>query len=259
MKDIGLGFYHVPHCMIMTIHTQYPTGKSAIVDDRGTELFFVDSGAVPDSDNYTTVILVHGSGVTGKTLHHLLPYAPPSNIRLVIPNRRDYPGSTPYTDEELGVLKAGEESAMEKVAREIAGFCKWFIENQSLPRISSDRKNGGIVLMGWSMGNATTISLIGWPNAIAKETLDLLKGYVRRLIVWGESWSVSLTFPVVYPRFTDAPHLALGLLETQPLKGYNPLVDPTLEAPVDAVVTFCNWVTGYYDHPDLSLREASTA
>jgi len=170
----------------MNLHPEYPTGK-AIVDDSGAELFFVDSGAVPNSRNYTTVILVHGSGVNGRTLYHLVPYAAASNIRLIIPNRRDYAGSTPYTDQELEALKNGQDSAMENIAKEMARLCRWFIEMQSLPKISSDRKNGGIVLMGWSLGNATTISLFGWPDAIGKEALGLLEGYIRKLVVWGES------------------------------------------------------------------------
>ena len=29
------------------------------VDNQGTELFFVDSGA-PSTDNYTTIVLLHG-------------------------------------------------------------------------------------------------------------------------------------------------------------------------------------------------------
>lgn len=41
---------------------------TAPVDKNGTELFFEDSGAVPDSTNYTTLVIYHGSAFTGSEL-----------------------------------------------------------------------------------------------------------------------------------------------------------------------------------------------
>lgn len=35
------------------------------VDSKGTELFFTDSGA-PASDDYTTLVIFHGSGFNGR-------------------------------------------------------------------------------------------------------------------------------------------------------------------------------------------------
>ena len=37
----------------------------APVDNDGTQLFFTDSGPVESSDDYTTLVIYHGSGSTG--------------------------------------------------------------------------------------------------------------------------------------------------------------------------------------------------
>jgi len=39
--------------------------STAPVDNNGTELFFTDSGPVESSENYTTLVIYHGSGFTG--------------------------------------------------------------------------------------------------------------------------------------------------------------------------------------------------
>ncbi|KAF5340475.1 hypothetical protein D9758_014555 [Tetrapyrgos nigripes] len=224
---------------------QFQTGKIP-VDALGTELFYVDSGPpVPDS-NYTTVILIHGSGINGKIFEHLVPFAQASSssnsnhgnhgLRLIIPNRRDYTFSTPYTDSELEDLKAGKEEALQRTGKEMVEVCKYLIERKMVCKITDDGegkgkgggktggKKGGIVFLGWSMGNATVLSLFGWPEAVpsqggnGKEDLELLDAYVRRMILWGE-----------------------------------------FEIPEEMASNFGEWVTDYWDHPDLSLREASSA
>ena len=39
--------------------------------------------------------------------------------------------------------------------------------------------------MGWSLGNATNLALLGYPGAIAKPTYMMLQPYLRRLILGG--------------------------------------------------------------------------
>jgi len=39
--------------------------STAPVDNNGTQLFFTDSGPVEFSDDYTTLVIYHGSGFTG--------------------------------------------------------------------------------------------------------------------------------------------------------------------------------------------------
>ncbi|KIY73539.1 hypothetical protein CYLTODRAFT_416917 [Cylindrobasidium torrendii FP15055 ss-10] len=215
------------------------TEGTAAIDASGTEIFYNDSGAVPNSTDYTTLIFVHGSGFCSKSFTNGFPYAARSNIRLVLINRRHYPGSSRYTDKEIESLAAGEQGALELIAKDMAGFIRWFIENKNIPKASADFSKGGIAVLGWSMGAATTLAPFAWPDAVGKETLSIMEPYVRRLILW------------------EPPHLTWGTLDEQPSEGYNPFTDPDNKTPDDIVQNFGLWVTSYYAHPNLALREPS--
>ncbi len=89
------------------------------------------------------------------TFHRLIPIAAPNNFRLVIVNRRDYPGSAKYTDEELQALQEGKQEFMEAVGRETLAFLSWYVKNHDIPKLSADRNTGGIVVLSWSLGAAT--------------------------------------------------------------------------------------------------------
>lgn len=84
-------------------------------------LYFEDSGAPESSSDYVTLILVHGAMVNSGmpsapdrfgfeqgysymcsgVFRRMLPFASANNLRLVLVNKRDYRGSTPYSQEEL--------------------------------------------------------------------------------------------------------------------------------------------------------------
>jgi len=117
--------------------------------------------------------------------HKLLPLGVAHNIRLVILNRRDYAGSTKYTDENLKDLVAGDESFMERLALEVKHFLLWFVDTHNIPKITADRKSGGFAIMGWSMGSATAFSLIGYPDVVGNESYQRLEPYLRQLILYG--------------------------------------------------------------------------
>lgn len=51
------------HTKSSTIMPQAPVGKD------GTELFYTDSGPIPGSNNYTTLVIFHGSAFTGREFH----------------------------------------------------------------------------------------------------------------------------------------------------------------------------------------------
>jgi hypothetical protein len=115
--------------------------------------------------------------------HKLLPLGAAHNIRLVILNRRDY--STKYTDENLKDLVAGDKSFMERLALEVKHFLLWFIDAHNIPKITADCQSGGFVVMGWSMGNATAFSLLGYPDIVGNESYRRLEPYFRQLILYG--------------------------------------------------------------------------
>ena len=119
------------------------------------------------------------------TFQKLLPLGAASNIRLVVVNRRDYAGSTKYTDGNLKELNAGEESFMKRLGLEVAHLLLWFADTQKVPKINADRKSGGFAVMGWSIGSATPLAVLAYPEVIGKETYQKLEPYFRKLIFFG--------------------------------------------------------------------------
>jgi hypothetical protein len=66
-------------------HPQSHNMPRAPVDNKGTELFYTDSGPVPGSTDYTTLVIYHGSAFTGREFgdffhvtSHRLPFQTPS-------------------------------------------------------------------------------------------------------------------------------------------------------------------------------------
>ncbi|KAL5537017.1 hypothetical protein ACEPAF_840 [Sanghuangporus sanghuang] len=145
------------------------------IDDRGNTLYYEDTGVPPDAVAlYTTLIIVHGTGSHGQIFRRLLPLAPKHNVRLVLVNRRDYPGSSPYIEEDLSKARASE----------FARFIKTFIEKENIPKASSDWNRGGVVLMAWSSGNGYILPLLAHIDTIPEETRQFIEPYFRSHIVF---------------------------------------------------------------------------
>ncbi|KZP26752.1 hypothetical protein FIBSPDRAFT_333820 [Athelia psychrophila] len=207
---------------------------TAPVDNNGTVLFYTDSGPVDGSDDYTTLVIYHGSAFTGHTFNKLLPLGAKDNIRLVIVNRREYAGSTPYTDENIADLNAGRAVFMVRLAAEVAHLLIWFLETHDIPKISADGKKGGFAVMGWSAGAATPLSTLAYPEVVGKEAYAKLELYYRRCILYDPSF-----LPLGYDR---------------PAEGYHPYTDPDFPTPEALFNNFAVWASGYYEHPDLASR-----
>lgn len=109
-------------------------------------------------------------------------YAHGMNLRTVIWNRRDYAGSTRYTDAELSDLRKGREIFLDRLAVQLGQFLEQFIERVGVPKISGDHKSGGFAIMGWSMGVASAMPLFSKRHLIP---YDLLESYVKDLIIYG--------------------------------------------------------------------------
>lgn len=129
------------------------------------------------------------SGV--EVFKRLLPLAAALNLRLVIVNRRDYPGSSLYEGEELDIIKedniTGNDGFGRRQAGELARFIKTFIEKEDVPKPSSDGKDGGVVLLSWSSGNGYTLPLLAYPDAIPEGTREVIAPYLRLHIMFGAS------------------------------------------------------------------------
>ncbi|KDR72506.1 hypothetical protein GALMADRAFT_252616 [Galerina marginata CBS 339.88] len=198
------------------------------------DIAFTDSGAPIGSTDYTTLVIFHGSAFTGCGFEKLHAYAHQRNLRAVIWNRRDYPGSTKYTDAELQDYNEGRKVFLDRLSVQLADFLKQFIGKESVPKINADRKSGGFALMGWSMGSATAMPLFSDPNLISGGLYTILESYVKDLILY------------------DPPYLSFGYELPADHQTYNPWTDPNCKTPEELYQNFGFWVSSYYDHPDMS-------
>ncbi|KAA1472407.1 hypothetical protein DENSPDRAFT_865631 [Dentipellis sp. KUC8613] len=214
----------------------------APVDGKGTVLFYTDTGSL--AGNYLTIVLVHGTAIHGGIFARMLPHAAENRLRLVVINRRDYPGSTPLTDEDLQALASPDAESRAEFFRqralEFAEFLAWYVQNEKIPSytISDDGKpEGGIVLLGWSSATTSTLGLLAFPERVPEKTREVLEPYFRAVCLY------------------DAPRWVYGI--SDPHGFYRPLKDTSRPAAERAVI-FQSWVSGYYAHPDIHSGDIST-
>ncbi|KIY44519.1 hypothetical protein FISHEDRAFT_25621, partial [Fistulina hepatica ATCC 64428] len=198
------------------------------------QLFYADSGPVPGSDDYTTVCLYHGTMFYGPIFYKLFPYCASHNIRLVVVNRKEYPGSSKYTDDEIEDLHACRQVFLQRLGTEVADFLVWFISAHDIPRIGLHQKSGGIAVVGWSMGAATILPLLAYPELVPAGIRAKLSPYIKDYILY------------------DPPYLALGYSLPADHNAYNPLwTDPDCESPEERYTNFKLWISSYFKHPDV--------
>lgn len=186
----------MPHCAVNS------TGR--------TLLYYEDTGAHPESVDYVTVFLVHGTMFSSGTywaflilrydlrcclaiFRQMIPFATHNNLRLVLINCRDYPGSTLYSATELEALSSTdpEKQALSLQARglEFIEFIRQFIETENIPPLvkNSDGTNrsGGFSLLGWSSGNCQTIPVLAHADLAPENTKKLFDLYFRSYIAYG--------------------------------------------------------------------------
>ena len=128
----------------------------------------------------------------------LLPYAKQNNARIIAVNRRDYPGSAPYTADEQAFLArlastrscSGEAaSEMEEFfrarARELYDYLFALVKREDIPSARGKGKaaTGGIVLAGWSFGVTMMTAFLANVASFSSEVQ--LSKYVRRVVFYG--------------------------------------------------------------------------
>ncbi|KAJ7612567.1 hypothetical protein FB45DRAFT_993145 [Roridomyces roridus] len=204
----------------------------------GIHIAYTDSGA-PNSSDYTTVVLVHGMVFNRYAFTPLHPLAHQHNVRLLCCQRRGYPGSTAFTDEEMEDMREGRQVFQDRLALQLAWFLRHFIENEHTPRVNEDRSMGGFVLGGWSLGNVTTMSLLADPTVVKGELYDAIEPYLRTLVMY------------------DPPSVALGYPAPLPDdQMYSPSSDPHI-APEDVYKELLVWLSAFYDHPGVASGKGS--
>ena len=186
-----------------------------------------DTGAPGGSLNYTTLVILHGyvwhsgeSQIVTSTDHRLssclvllswrnwsanftklVTLARKYNTRLILLNRRGYPGSTPYTDEARATLPDrgpdADEEAMEDARRrlqlflkerayEILVFLKELVTSDNIPPAQPEKNAGGIVVVGWSYAAVLMTALLEYAPGFPSDDVEL-GNYVRRVVSFGES------------------------------------------------------------------------
>ncbi|KAL1945179.1 hypothetical protein VTO73DRAFT_2799 [Trametes versicolor] len=198
-----------------------------------------DTGAPQGSDDYTTLVLIHGLGWHSGNFKKLVPCARRSKIRIVLLNRRDYPGARPHSPEELAHLTrlgsspstagaAQETSAvMADHGRDVYDFLVDFIHRQRIPAARGN--TGGVVLVGWSLA---CVWITAFLANVASFPVDDVKvdTYVRRVVLYDPSCVL-----LGYPRPSD---------------WYHPITDPSIPL-TELCARFNEWQAGYYTHGDL--------
>lgn len=118
----------------------------------------------------------------------MLPLAESHNSRIVLVNRRDYPGAIPYSDEEMHLLSSTmldtpEAAANIKLfaearAREVYDFLVHLVKTENIP------VDGGIVLAGWSLGAVWMTAFLAYASTFPVGDIDLRR-YIRRVVLYG--------------------------------------------------------------------------
>ncbi|KAH9890074.1 alpha/beta-hydrolase [Cubamyces lactineus] len=171
---------------------------TAPVDDKGSVLYYEDSGAPAGSADYVTLVLVHGTCVHSAVYRPMIPFAAEHNLRLVLVNVRGYPGSTPYCKDDLDELRSPDRAvqalAVAKRGMDIAAFIRWFIDTEGIPPIrerpDGNARVGGLSLLSWSGGNLPTISMLAYAHQLPERTRTLLEAYLRSFIMFDPSSSI---------------------------------------------------------------------
>ncbi len=187
---------------------------------------FNDTGAPEGSANYTTLVILHGyvwhSGAYTYTqspsLHvkntkfsrrraisavftRLVPLAKEYNTRIVLLNRRGYPGSATYTDEEraafptllpedasqrdLDIARDQLESWLKGRTHEILHFLEDLVRADDIALAQPETNVGGIVVVGWSFAALMAPSIVSYGPTFPASDVDLGK-YLRRVVMHGE-------------------------------------------------------------------------
>ena len=120
----------------------------------------------------------------------LLPVASNQGIRLVCINRRAYPDSTPFSEDEQRIFRSGSDDERKALLRaegeSLALLIDALIVELGLPE--------RVTVLAWSMGNVYLLSLLASIRRLPGEIAQRLRTHVTSFILWG-TWPVCLSSP----------------------------------------------------------------
>ena len=174
-------------------------------------------------------------------------------------NLRDYPGSTPYSTDELAALSSDDVTQQTAATKahgdEVAAFLEYFIKKHGIPKIADadGSRTGGLALVTWSMSNILAFSFLGNVRSLSPETSSFLEQYVRAVVLYGKTPLLRFCAArcLTPPRHTPDP--AISSLGLPPAGGvYSPLRDTSLSLDERGAL-FVPWVSNYFETiPDLA-------
>ncbi|KAI6141790.1 hypothetical protein BKA82DRAFT_7225 [Pisolithus tinctorius] len=183
--------------------------------DGDINFFYEDSGTDGlDSSDYTTMVLVHGMGFNGAVFRKLFPFGPSHNYRIVSLYRRGHAPSSPWTEEEVALLTSSDLEDGKKFIRlaglQIAKFLLGFAASQGIPKYDKEKKTGGIVLNGWSLGTVYSQAVLSALDSLTIEELGQLETYLHAIIYHDP---IMITFGIPRPPLAESsPHLQLATI-----------------------------------------------
>lgn len=140
----------------------------------------------------TLALYAYPSGIFGP----MLPFAAANRVRLILVNRRDYPGSTPLSDAELAELGSPDletrARALAQQGLDIGLFLAWLVREENIPPVSTDRdgnKQGGIALVAWSLAHTPLAGFLAHADALPTDALRTLDPCLRSYCIFGEHQS----------------------------------------------------------------------
>ncbi|EKM52061.1 uncharacterized protein PHACADRAFT_128196 [Phanerochaete carnosa HHB-10118-sp] len=188
----------------------------AHIDEKGTTLYYADSGIPSGVLDYTTVVLIHGATLNGGIFERMLPYASKYGLRLITMNMRDYAGSTPYTLDELSEFTSSDievqASALRNFGREFACFLVYVCQSLGIPAttVCSGKVYGGLAFLAWSLSTSGLLSIFGDHKTLSDEQKAVLQPYLRTAfaydppsILYGADPDVGLLTPFNDPATPD--------------------------------------------------------
>ncbi len=125
------------------------------------------------------------------TFQKLLPLAAQHKLRIVLLNRREYPGSKLLSEDEVGQFDSPDDRKHEEFfgarAQELTEFLATFAVKENLPKACADRAAGGVAVMGWSAGNAYSMCLLSHASAIKDTSRAQLEPFLRSVVIFGKT------------------------------------------------------------------------
>ncbi len=115
------------------------------------------------------------------TFRRMTDAAPGLGYRLIVPNRRLYPVSTPYTPSEIAALQPGSPhdiflNTLEQQGLYLLKFVDNVIQAHDLTMVA---------VAGWSSGALFLTLMAGAITEVREEVRNRLKAHVQALILWG--------------------------------------------------------------------------